>query len=361
MADAHTSTVTNDNLLMSYFERRMIKQLYDKVYFYQVAQASNQVYPIPENSGQQITWNQWAKLAAASSFLNEASANAATNLSSRKVNVSVISFGRHVKYTDLLQSTSILDVNEGAMTAIENSAALTIDNCLQYAVFKGSGTAARLQVGQMADTKTKILSAWMSSTASAFCSNTGTTSNTLPFGLPFVFGQSAARLSAVNKSSPSVSARFGPIGVRKAVARLQRLNADTFADGKYMGVIHPNAWSTCLGNPDYKQWRLNYYEGPSESMYKHEIGTVHNVRFVVSSNVPRYAVTAHSVNLTPIFANGCLAAAELHNLKVIITRPGPSSTNDPYWLNSNVAFKVRMAGAILNPSAGVILATHESL
>lgn len=361
MADAHTSTTTNDNLLMSYFERRMIKTLYDKVYFYQVAQQSNQVYPIPDSSGTQITWNGWNKLAAASSFLSEASSNAATNLSSRKVNVSVISTGRAVKLTDLLISTAVLDVNEGALMAIENSAALTIDNTLQYAVFQGSGTVARLRVGQMANAKTQILSAWMSSTASAFCANTGTTSNTLPFGLPFVFGQSAARLSAVNKNAPSVSARLGPIAVRKGVARLQRLNVDPFADGKYIGVIHPYAWSTVLGNPDYKAWKLNFFEGPSESMYKHEIGTIHNVRFLQSSNVPRYAVAAHSVHLTPVFGMGCLAAAELHSVKYIITRPGSGSTNDPFWLNSYVAFKLRMAGAILNPSAGVILATHEAL
>jgi len=362
VADQNTSTVNNDNLLMSYFERRALKTLQDKVWFYQVAQMSGEIRPIPQGSGTQITFNAWRRLAAASSFLSESSGNAAVSLSSRKVNVSIVSLGRTVKLTDLLEQTSVLNVNEGALRRIEDSAALTIDNALQYAVFKGSGTAARLQVGQLADTKTKILSAWMSSTASSFCANTGTTGNTLQFGLPVVFGTSASRLSAVSATAPSVSARMGPIGVRKAVARLERLNAEPMADGRYVGIMHTNAKATLLGNSDYKQWVLNYTDGPKETMYKNETTPVHNVRFIQSNNVPRFAVAAHSVNLTPIFGQGCLAAVELGgSVKYIITRPGSQSTNDPFWLNSFVAFKVRMIGAILDPSAGVILATSEKL
>ena len=362
MADQNTSIVNNDNLLMSYFERRALKTLQDKVWFYQIASQSGEIRAIPSGSGQQITFNAWRRLAAASSFLAEASGNNAVSLSSRKVNVTVVSLGRTVKLTDLLRETSVLDVDEGALRRIEDSAALTIDNALQYAVFKGSGAVARLQVGQLADTKAKILSAWMSSTASSFCANTGTTSNTLPFGLPVVFGTSAARLSAVSATAPSVSARLGPIGVRKAVARLERLNAEPMADGRFVGVIHPNAKATLLGNSDYKAWVQNYSDGPKETMYKNEATPVHNVRFIQSNNCPRFAVAAHSVNLTPIFGMGCLAAVELGgSVKYIITRPGSQSTNDPFWLNSYVAFKVRMIGAILDPSAGVILMTHEKV
>ena len=120
------------------------------------------IFQIPQGEGQQITWNGFRRLAAASSFLSEASGNSAASLSSRKVNVTVNSLGRTVKLTDLLEFTSVLNVNEQAMQRIEDSAALTVDNALQYAVFKGSGTDARIQVGTLADTKTKLMSALMS-------------------------------------------------------------------------------------------------------------------------------------------------------------------------------------------------------
>lgn len=356
MADQNTSIVNNDNLLMSYFERRAMKVLIDKVWFYQVAKMDGQVYPLPKGSGQQITFNGFRRLAAASTTLAEASSNSAASLSSRKVNVTVVSYGRHIKLTDLLEETSILNVNEGALKAIEDSAALTLDNALQRAVFKN----VLAQVGQNADTKAKILSAWMSSTASSFCANTGTSDKSNQFGLPVVFGASVLSNSAVSKTAPSISARLGPIGIRKAVKRLKRLNVDPMGDGRYVGIAHPNALATMQGNADWKQWQLNYSGGPQSTMYKHEVGEVHKVRLLESANCPRYAVAAHSVNLTPIFGSGCLAATELGgSIRFIIKRPGPQTVSEPYDLNSTVAFKVRVVGAILNPSAGAILLSHE--
>ena len=361
MADQNTSTVNNDNLLESYFDRRAMKVLDDKVWYYQVAKAGGEIRPIPQGSGEQITFNAFRRIAAASSFLAQASANSAVSMSSRKVNVTVVTLGRHVKLTDLLEQTSVLNVNEGALRRIEDSAALTIDNALQYAVFKGSGAAGRVQVGQLADTKAKILSALMSARASSFCANTGTAeTGRLQWGIPVVFGASVVRLSAVSSTAPSISARLGPIGIRRAVVRLKRLNVEPFADGKYMGIAHPNAIGMMLGNADWKQWNVNYGGGPQQTMYKHEVGIVHNVRLLESANQPRYAVTAHSCNITTIFGMGCLAAVELGgSVKYIITRPGPQSTNDPYHLQSNVAYKVRMIGAVLDPSAGVHLITSE--
>lgn len=361
MADQNTSIVNNDNLLSSYFEKRALATLRDKVYYYQAVQKDGMVFQIPQGEGQQVTWNAWRRLAAASSFLAEASGNAAVSLSSRKVNVTVNSMGRVVKLTDLLQFTSVLSVDEGAMRAIEDSAALTVDNALQMAVFKGTGTVARLQVGQLADTKTKILSALMSARASSFCANTGNAeSGRLQWGLPVVFGTSCVRLSAVDKTAPSISARLGPIAIRKGVTRLKRLNVEPLANGKYMGIAHPNALATMFGNSDWKDWQKNWAGGPTSTMYKHQAGEVHQVALVESNNQPRYAVAAHSCNITTILGAGALGAAELDgSVKFIITRPGSQSTNDPFQLNSNIAFKVRMAGAVLNPSAGVHVITHE--
>ena len=354
MADQNTSIVNNDNLLLSYFERRLIKTLHEKTYFYQLAEK----YPLPQGSGTQITFNGWRKLAAASSTLGEASANSAVALSSRKVNASIASYGRAVKITELLELTAVAPPVEGAMRELEHAAALTVDNIVQLAVFKN----VLAQVGQNADTKAKILSAWMSSVTSAFCANTGTTSAAInrQFGLPFVFGTSAARLSAVDKTAPSISARLGPIAIRKAVTRLQRLSVDPMGDGKYVGVAHPNALGTLMGNGDWKQWHINYSGGPSESMYKNEWGVIHNVRLVSSPNAPRYAVAAHSVNLTAIVGMGCLAVTELDGgVKMFVKRPGDQTTSDPFNLNTYVSFKVRGVAAVLNPSAGVIVATHE--
>lgn len=361
MADRNASTGTNDNLLMIYLERRALQTLHEAVWYYQLVSPENK-YKIPANSGTQITFNRWLKIPAASSTLGEASGNSSLAFSSIRYNTTIRSFGRNVKFTDLFEKSSILNVEEGAMRELEQSAALTIDNEMQRAIFKND----ILQTGQNSNTKAQLMSVWMSSVASAFCAITSTTSynanSNLQFGFPATLGTSAARLSAVSATAPSISARLGPIGIRKSVARLRRLAAEPFADGKFRGVIHPNALATMLGNADYKQWVVNYQGGPQETMMVHEVGMVHNVRLLESPNAPRYAVAAHSVNATVICGRQALAATELDGgVQYIITRPGPSSTNDPYQLNSYVAFKVRIVANVVNPSAGTILFTHEKL
>jgi len=216
------------------------------------------------------------------------------------------------------------------------------------------------QVGKNADTKTRILSAYMSSIASGFSADTGDQVQSNQFGLPAVFGTSAARLSAVDKDAPSISARLGPIVCRKAMAELKGLDADPMANGRFVAVAHPKALATMYGNSDWKQWYTSYREGPRESVFKHITTTVHNIEFMESSNAPRYAVAAHSVNLTAVFGKDAVAITELNGgIKVFVKRPGPQTTNDPFNQNTIISFKLNAVGALLNPSAGRIMFTHE--
>lgn len=261
-----------------------------------------------------------------------------------------------MKVTDLLELTSIAPPVQAAVDELSHAASLTLDNCVQLAIFKN----VLAQVGQNADTKAKILSAWMSTIASAFSADTGTDNNSNQFGLPVVFGTSAARLSAVSKTAPSISAMMGPIGFRKVVTKLRSLAADPMADGSYVAIAHPQALGTMYGNPDWKQYVLNYREGPRETVYKHETTQIHRVRIMESPNAPRYAVAAHSVNLTAIMGKDCVAITELDGgIKVFVKRPGPQTTSDPFNQNSIISFKLNCVGALLNPSAGRILLTHE--
>ena len=351
MAARQTSTVTDDNLLMVYFQRRLIKVLDEQVWFYQLCEK----YPLPEGSGTQMTFNGWRRLAAASVTLAEQSANDAVALSSRSVNVTILGYGRGVKISDLLEKTSIAPPVQGAIERLMQAAALTLDNVVQLAVFKN----VLSQVGKDGSRST-ILSSLMSTVASALCANTGTNANR-QFGFPAVYATSAARLSAVSATAPSISARFGPIGIRKAVDRLRSFDAQPYADGNYAAVVHPKAMSTGMGNADLKQWFLNWDGGPQQSMWKGTVTSpLHGVRFILSTNTPRYAVAAHSVNITAILSEGAVGVTELGGgVEMIIKRPGPSSTDNPYNLFSTASFKLRAVAAVLNPSAGAILFSHE--
>ena len=345
---------------MVLFSRKMIKSLHEKVAYYQLAEK----FPLPPGSGVQMTFNGWRKIAAASSTLAEASSNSAVNLSSRKVNVTVASYGRHAKITDLAEMVSIIGPVEGAVRELTQSAELTLDNVIQLAVFKN----VLAQVGQNADVKTNLLSAWLAAQASSFCADTGVTgtgggaiARNRQFGFPVVFGTSAGRLSAA--TAVSTSSVPGPILLRKMSTRLKRLAATPFANGRYAAVTHPNFIAGMFSNPDYKQYVLNYAEGPKESMFKGMIThAVHGIEIAESPNSPRYASSAFSC--TPVFAcgQGALGVVELGGgTEIIIKRPGAETVSEPYNLNMTVAYKLRSVAAALNTSAGVIGLVKEKL
>ena len=344
---------------MVFFSRKAIKTLHERCAFYQLAEK----YPLPQGSGNQMTFNGWRKIGAASVTTAEASNQSAVNLSSRRVNVTIATYTRSVKITDLLEQTSILGPVEGAVRELTQSALLTQDNVIQLKVFKD----VLAQVGQNADVKLKLLSTtWQTMLASAWCANTGTTTNSRQMGFPVLFGTSAARLSLAGMRASvvkSISARPGPIGVRKGVTRLKKLAVDTMANGAYVCVAHPNWIAGLFSNSDYKQYVVNYADGPKESFFKATPTTrIHGVEIVESPNVPRYASSILSV--TPLFicGQGALGVVELggSGFEIIIKRPGPQSTNDPANLNMYVTYKMRSVAATLNPSCGVIIINTEA-
>lgn len=356
MADALSTTTVLNNLLPIYLERRMIARLVPVERFYQFAEKR----PLPANNGVQMTFNAWVNMAAASSTLGEGTPNSLVTLSSRKVNVTVAQYGRGVKVTDLSAITAITDVIRDAVDILSTSAALTVDNSMQLAIFKN----VLAQVGTNADTKAKILSAWMSSVASAFSSNTSTASfNSIAnnqFGLPVIIPGSANRLSAYSKTATTASGRASVFSIRKCRNKLSALDALPFADGFFVGVAHPNFLDTLGRDPTWQNW--NQYRLSKETMYKGERGSVEQVRFVQSTNVPRFAVAAHSVNLTPIFGQQCYAATELDGgVKMMVKNPGPTTQSNPFDQYSTIAYKVNIVGALINASAGRTLLTQELL
>ncbi len=359
MADQQTSTVVNNNMLPVYFTRRLLKVLDEQVWLYQLAEK----YPLPEGNGTQMTFNGWRRIAAPSSTLAEMSANSAVVLSSRKINVTIASYGRAVKISDLFEKTSIAPAAQGGIERLMQSAALAQDNVVQLAVFQNDLTRVGKPAANASSlgAHTKILSAWFGSTPSSFCANTGTTSNTLQFGLPVLPIQPSTagggRLSS--STNWSISSGFGPIALRRATDRLRRFDVPTWGDGSYVAVVNPRAMTALLGNPDAKQWFLNYAEGPKESMFRGEVRSpVQGVRLIMSTNIPVYATSAISCSITPVLGQECVAVTELGGLEMLVKRPTDSSTNDPFSLFSTIAYKFRAAGAITNPSAGVIVISH---
>lgn len=346
MADTNTTTTNNDNLMASYFSKKMIARLEPNTPLIEFAQKDS----LELRSGKTATFNGWRTLAAASVTLSEGTANSLPALSSRRVVATIAGYGRGVKLTDLFQMTSFFDAVNGAMDVLTDSGAKTVEAMCHMGIYKAD-------IGKNA-VKTTNLSSYMSSVASAFCAVTGTKNGDIQFQFPAVFGASVGRLSAVGKTAPTTSAQLSVFSVRKTATTLRALDARPYADGYYIGYAHPNALHSLRKDPTWANW--NIYQNSKETMYTGEVGRVEKVRFIDSTMAFRYAVAAHSVCGVFIFGQQAFGFTSLDGMvKMMIARgPDKSDTFDQF---TPVTYKVYGAAVALNPSAGRILWVHEKL
>ncbi len=345
---ANTTTPTNDNQLSGYYVNKALMTLYAETPLYDVSTKT----PLPEGYGTTVYWNAWRKLAGASSTLAEGGSNTAIALSSRRVSATLAQYSRSITISDLAEYSYVLNAKEGAQKQLRESAKETFEWVCHTAIFKSVYYTQN-------SSKTLLLSSVMSSLASSFCANTGTSNVTnRQFQFPAVFGTSAARLSAVSKTAPSISAQLSLYSIRKGVLRLAQQNAKPFADGNWFGYTHVNAMHVLRKDPTWKDW--NQYQNSKETMYTNEAGKTWNTRWSSSTLCPRYAVTAHSVNVSFICGQEAFGVTEaLGGLQMYLVSGAQKS--DPANTLTYLTYKITAAAACLNPSAGVLLFTHELL
>lgn len=347
MADTNTATTLNNNLLQSWFSRKMLVRLEPQVKLAEFAQRDE----IPLRTGTTATWNGWIPLGAASSTLGEGVPNSLVALSSRRVTAVITGYGRGHKLTDLFQYTAIFDAVNGSMDVLSDSAAKTVERICQTGIYK-SNYASNMST-------TTILSALMSSTASGMSVVTtpaNANSNRL-FQFPVTFGAgSATRLSAISKTAPSISAQVSVNLLRKGLQRLRANNARPMADGRFVAYTHPNALHGIRRDPTWIAF--NQYQNSKETFYRGEVGEIEGFRFITSTEAPRYAVAAHSVNMVFVFGQQAYGLTTLNGqVEMLIARGADKS--DPFNQSTTVTYKIMAAAACLNPSAGRILMGAE--
>lgn len=345
---ANTSSTTNNNQLWGYFVDKALATLINNTPLYDVAQKT----PLPKGYGLTVTWNAWNRLSGASSTLSEGGTNTAVALSSRKVTATIGQYGRAISITDLAEYANVLDTREGAQQRLRDSAKETLEYICHTGIFKSAFFGSQ--------STTVLLSTMMSSVASAMCANTGTNNNSnKQMQFPAVFATSAGRLSAVSKTLATTSAQASMYGIRKATLRLRQKNAKPFANGRFFGYAHVNFIHVLKKDPNWTYWNANSGNA-KETMWIGQVGYTDAVDWVSTNLCPRYAVAAHSVNLTFICGADAFGITEaLGGLQMFIVSGADS--NNIFNTLASLSYKITAAAATLNPSAGVILYTHEIL
>jgi N4-gp56 family major capsid protein len=254
--------------------------------------------------------------------------------------------------SDLFNMTSISKPVTDAIELLSDSAALTIDSYYKDTI--GFGQAA----------STGVTGAASATYLSCFSEGFPTLHNSVV---------SWATVPLVNNTA---STALSVDRVRTAVTTLRGYNCRPMDDGYYVGIIHPVIADKIMQDNSTGGWTAwNQYTNP-DAMYKGEIGKLHGVRFVDSTNamtstVKASAWSAGSSNFsaggtlygTLIFGKGAYAGVMMeagNGVNTYVVPNDKAEKADPLAQWGSVGYKITMAAKILNASCGIIAVDYIS-
>lgn len=330
----------------------MIGNYYDQV-FIETLEA-NLVYdkfgeqrPLPENAGSTIIWHALLN-PTIGTVLSDGDTPTASVVSARKVSAVPVQYADLRSITDVVDRTAVCPVIEGTVSRMGYGAALTKDTLIGQ------------QIGYQGNMSTGVANA-----ASA----------TLPSvnsqGFPVIEANSNLVFWPTGSNGVTTGLNNGYfstvpaiIHIRHAVTQLKKMNAETFEDGNYRGVIDPLVADYIRSDTNYPTW--NSFGNRANALDKGRLGVIERVYFEESSNAfqvlskastwsTTYASLGGTLYGTLVFGKQAYGTTKLggKDAKVMVTSGADKS--DPLNQRTLIGYKLYMAAKVLNPSAGVII------
>lgn len=192
-------------------------------------------YPIPKNGGKTIEMRKYSPLAKATTPLTEGVTPAGNSLSVTSKTATVNQYGDYIKLSDMLE-----------LTAIDN-------NVVQSTKLLGS------QSGRTLDTITREI---------------------LNAGTNVIYAPKSNGTEVLSRATLDATCKLTVDTIFRAAAQLESMNADGIDGESYVAIIHPYAAYDLMRCSEWID--VHKYADP-ENIYKGEIGSIGNVRFVKSS------------------------------------------------------------------------------
>jgi len=143
--------------------------------------------------------------------------------------------------------------------------------------------------------------------------------------------------------------------IKLAVKKLRAANALPVEDGLYIGIIDPETSFDLQGDADWKD--VSKYNG-GEAIMKGEVGRLHGVRFIETSNVyaaNNAASPAVKVHHTVIFGKDAYGVVDIEGKEgkpsIIVKPAGSAGTEDPINQVSSAGWKAPFTAVRLNENA----------
>lgn len=229
-----TQTTANEGLsaeMKTFYENTLIDMAEPKL----VHDRFGDKYPIPKNGGKRIEFRKYSPLPKASQPLTEGVTPAGNALSVTTVSAEVKQYGDYIKLSDMLE-----------LTAIDN-------NVVQ---------------------STKLLSGQSGRTLDSV------TREIINAGTQVIYANKGDGTEVLIRNNLDATCVLTVDTIFRAAAQLEAMNADGIDGSSYVAIIHPYAAYDLMRCPEWID--VHKYAEP-ENIFKGEIGTIGNVRFVKSS------------------------------------------------------------------------------
>ena len=226
-----TSTSSLSAEMKTFYENTLIDMAEPKLVHDRFADK----YPIPKNGGKTIEFRKYSPLAKATTPLTEGVTPSGNSLSVRNLTATVNQYGDYIKLSDMLE-----------LTAIDN-------NVVQSTKLLGS------QSGRTLDTITREV---------------------INAGTNVIYAPKSDGTEVLTRSALDNTCALTVDVIFRAAAQLEAMNADGIDGESYVAVIHPYAAYDLMRAPEWVD--IHKYSDP-ESIFKGEIGSIGNVRFVKST------------------------------------------------------------------------------
>ena len=288
MAAQTTSGLSNE--VMTYYQAKFLERAKHWLVHQEGAQKSTH----RKNSGKVIRFNRYSPLSTVTTALTEGSNPSEVNLSSSTVDVTLAEYGNVVKIAKLLSLVSIDKDGQEKVELMGQNMGETLDELARDALY--SGATAQLAGGK----------------------------------------------SAV--SDIAASDTLSADEIRKAVRTLKTNKAMRYPDGYFIGKVGPSTSYDLMGD---STWVNAHTYKDGKELYEGELGALHGVRFVETTNQK----TESSGSVYSNFIHGANAFG-VYDLegdvpKVYIKVPGVQDTSNPTDRYSTIGWAGTFAAKVL--------------
>ena len=220
--------------MKTFYEKRLIDQAEPAL----VHDQFGDPYPIPANGGKNIEFRKYDSLPKATTPLTEGVTPDGQTMNVSTVTAEVRQYGGWVPITDTLQLTAIDNNIVQATKIIASQAGRTLDTIVRDVLAGGTNVIYAPKIGE-----------------------------------------GGAETAVTSRATLDATCQLTSDLIARAATQLKAMNADPIGTS-FVGIIHPYAAYDLRRDPDWID--VHKYAQPDE-IYNGEIGTLHGVRFVETS------------------------------------------------------------------------------